>query len=105
MGTKQYKAIFFALLADALYAISSPVSKLLLKDIPPTLIASLLYLGAGLGMSIVGLIKHKKIKKKTEAKLTIEELPYIIGMVVLDIAEPILLMIGLTMTTHDECTH
>jgi drug/metabolite transporter (DMT)-like permease len=98
MKIKQYRAIFFAILAAALYAISSPVSKILLKEITPTLMASFLYMGAGLGMSIVGFIKHKKSKKNTEAKLTKEELPYIIGMVVLDIAAPILLMIGLTMT-------
>lgn len=99
MEIKQYKAIFFAILAAALYAISSPVSKLLLKEIPPTLMAAFLYLGAGLGMSIVGFIKHTKHREKTEARLTKQELPYIIGMVVLDIAAPILLMMGLTMTT------
>ena len=99
MKIKQYKSISFAIIAAALYAISSPVSKLLLKEIPPTLMASFLYLGAGLGMSIVGFIKHKKYKEKTEARLTKQELPFIIGMVVLDIAAPIFLMIGLTMTT------
>ncbi|MGV8979857.1 DMT family transporter [Clostridium sp.] len=99
MKIKQYKSISFAILAAALYAISSPLSKLLLKEIPPTLMASFLYLGAGLGMSIVGFIKHKKYSKKTEARLTKHELPFTIGMVILDIAAPIFLMIGLTMTT------
>lgn len=99
MGIKHYKAIFFAVLAATLYAISSPVSKLLLKEIPPIQMASLLYFGAGLGMSIIGFIKHKKYKEKTEARLTKQELPFAISMVVLDIAAPILLMIGLTMTT------
>lgn len=99
MGIKHYRAIFFAVLAATLYAISSPVSKLLLKEIPPIQMASLLYFGAGLGMSIIGFIKHKKYKEKTEARLTKQELPFAISMVVLDIAAPILLMIGLTMTT------
>ena len=98
MKIKQYKSISFAILAAALYAISSPVSKLLLEEISPTLMAAFLYLGAGIGMLIVGFIKHKKYKEKTEARLTKEELPFIIGMVVLDIAAPIFLMIGLTMT-------
>ena len=53
MENKQFKAIFFAILAATLYAISSPVSKLLLKEIPPTLMASFLYLGAGLGLSLI----------------------------------------------------
>jgi len=99
MENKQYKAISFAILSAALYAISSPVSKLLLKEIPSTLMASFLYLGAGLGMSIVWLIKHKKYNEKTEARLTKQDLPFIIGMILLDIAAPIFLMIGLTMTT------
>lgn len=99
MKTSQYKSIFFAILAAALYAISSPVSKLLLREISPTQMASFLYLGAGLGMSIVGFIKHKKYKEKIEERLTKQELPFTMGMVVLDIVAPIFLMIGLTMTT------
>jgi drug/metabolite transporter (DMT)-like permease len=99
MKIKQYKSISFAILAAALYGISSPVSKLLLKEIPPTLMAACLYLGAGLGMAIVGFIKHKKYKGKTEARLTKQELPYTVGMVILDIAAPIFLMFGLSMTT------
>lgn len=99
MKVKEYRAISLAILAAALYAISSPVSKLLLKEIPTTLMASFLYLGAGLGMSIVAFIKHKKYKEKTEARLTKQELPFTIGMVALDIAAPIFLMIGLSLTT------
>lgn len=99
MGVKQYKGIFFSILAAALYAISSPASKLLLNEIPPTLMASLLYLGAGIGMIVVGFVKHKKCNEKTEETLTRKELPFTIGMVVLDIAAPIFLMFGLTMTT------
>jgi drug/metabolite transporter (DMT)-like permease len=99
MRINQYKASSFAILAASLYAISSPVSKLLLKEIPPTLMASFLYLGAGLGMSIVGFVKHKKHKDKTEARLTKKELPFTALMVALDIAAPIFLMLGLTMTT------
>lgn len=99
MENKQYEVIFFAILAATLYATSSPISKLLLKKIPPTLMASFLYLGAGLGMSIIDLIRHKKYKGKIEAKLTRQELPYTIGMVALDVAAPIFLMIGLTTTS------
>lgn len=98
MKNKEYKAIFFAILAATLYAISSPVSKLLLKEVPPTLMAAFLYLGAGLGMFVVDIIKQKKYSK-TEERLTKKELPYTIAMIVLDIAAPIFLMIGLSMTS------
>lgn len=99
MKSKQTKSIFLAILAASLYAISSPISKILLDDVPPTLMAALLYLGAGIGMAIVGLIRKKISKENKESHLTRKELPYAIGMVILDIAAPIFLMIGLSMTT------
>jgi len=86
------KAIGFAILAAALYALNAPVSKLLLLQIPSTMMAGLLYLGAGSGMLI---LEHLQ-KKKKELPLTRQELPYTLAMVILDIAAPIFLMIGLT---------
>lgn len=92
-------AILMAILAAVLYGISSPVSKLLLVKIPPTLMAALLYLGAGFGMLTVNIFKIINKSERLEAKMTKKEFPYIIGMIVLDIAAPIFLMLGLTMTT------
>lgn len=99
MKTKQSTAILWAILAAALYAFSTPLSKLLLNEIPPTMMAALLYLGAGIGMFIIGLFRYKTGKLKKEMRLTKKEMPLTVGMVVLDIAAPIFLMIGLTMTT------
>ena len=99
MISKQKKAIFFALLAAVLYAINSPFSKLLLDKIPATMMAAFLYLGAGVGLFIVGMIQRATGRREKELPLTKKELPYTVGMVVLDIAAPIFLMIGLTMTT------
>ena len=56
MKNKNILAIFFAILASLLYAINIPFSKMLLKQISPTMMASYLYLGAGLGISIFYLI-------------------------------------------------
>ena len=84
----------YALLAALLYALSSPISKLLLEFIGPTLMAACLYLGAGFGLLLV-----KKTKKTKEEKLEKKDMPYVIGMVVLDIIAPILLMMGLTITS------
>ena len=96
---KQRKSIFFAILAAALYAVSSPFSKLLLERLSPTMLAALLYLGAGMGLFLVGMIQKKTGSSRKEKPLTRKELPFVAGMVVLDIAAPISLMIGLTMTT------
>lgn len=98
MNYKQYKPIFYALLAAALYAVNSPLSKLLLNKIPPTFMASFLYLGAGIGMFFVFIIKNKN-RSQDESKLTKQDLPFTVGMIILDIAAQILLMIGLTKTT------
>jgi drug/metabolite transporter (DMT)-like permease len=99
MNTKHNIAVLWAVLAAALYAISSPVSKILLSEIPPTLMAGLLYLGAGIGMAVIGLLRYKMGNLKKEMRLTKKEIPYTVAMVVLDIMAPILLMAGLTMTT------
>lgn len=93
------RAIGFAVAAAALYALSSPFSKLLLTDVPPMMLAAFLYLGAGIGIGILSLIRRKAGKGETEQPLTKKELPYTIAMVLLDIAAPILLMYGLSMTT------
>ena len=92
-------SIVWALLAAALYAISSPVSKVLLGDVSPTMMAALLYLGAGLGMLLLGVIRRQAGLGASEQRLTRKDLPYTVGMVALDIAAPICLMAGLATTT------
>src|SRR5665647_2415832 len=99
MKSNRNRAIIFAILAAALYALNSPVSKLLLNKIPATMMAALLYLGAGSGLAIVGFIQKKAGIAQKELPLTKKELPYTIAMVILDILAPIFLMIGLSKTT------
>jgi drug/metabolite transporter (DMT)-like permease len=91
---KTKKAIIFAILAALLYALSTPIAKLVLNDLSPTLIAALLYLGAGLGMGVVAYIRQKTTKYTYKA-FTRNEVPAILGMIGLDIVAPILLMFGL----------
>lgn len=94
MNTKR-KATALALLAAALYAVNLPISKLLMTHVSPTMMAAFLYLGAGLGLYLCRLLSGKR---ETDDPLTKNELPYTIGMVLLDIAAPILLMLGLERT-------
>jgi drug/metabolite transporter (DMT)-like permease len=98
-NSKSAQAVAMAVLAAALYGVSAPVAKLLLAEIPPTLMAALLYLGAGFGMAIILLARGLRRAKQSEAKLTRRELPYLVGMISLDIMAPIFLMLGLSMTT------
>ena len=92
-------ATIFALLAAALYAINVPLSKLFLKEVAPTMMAAFLYLGAGVGLMLYGLIQKAfgQDVKETE-HLTKAELPYTVAMVLLDIMAPILLMLGIERT-------
>jgi len=86
-------------MAAVCYGISSPVSKIMLESIPPIFMASLLYLGAGLGVGFVVLVNNAKGKLQTEARLSKNDLPYIIGMIALDIAAPVLFMSGLLLSS------
>ena len=98
MKTKFNLSVLWAVLAAALYALNSPVSKLLLESVTPTMMAAFLYLGAGLGMAALGLVRKAVEKAPRERHLSRKDLPYTIGMVVLDIAAPIFLMTGLART-------
>ena len=97
MNSSKGRAIIYALLAAVFYAINVPISKLLLNHVGETTMAALLYLGAGIGIGILSLFM-KKDNGKSE-KLTKNDLPYVIGMIVLDIAAPIFLMIGISRGT------
>lgn len=89
----QIKAILYALLAAVFYAINVPVSKLLLKSVEPAAMAALLYLGAGMGIAVLSVF-HKRDRERSQ-KLSGKDLPYVLGMIILDIAAPIFLMFGI----------
>ena len=94
MTEKKLRPIFFAVLAAVFYAVNVPFSKHLLQDVPPTFMASFLYFGAGIGVGIMYLFHWNNEQK--EERLTKDNLPYTIGMVVLDIFAPIFLMLGVS---------
>lgn len=88
----------FAVLAAALYALNTPLSKRLLGGVSSSMLAALLYLGAGLGVSMLMLGRSMLGHAGRERPLTRADLPYTAGMVALDIAAPVLLMAGLSRT-------
>lgn len=90
-------AVVYAVLAALFYAINTPISKILLNDVPVTFMASFLYLGAGVGVGIMYLFYWKT--EKAEERLVKSDLPYTIGMVLLDIAAPIFMMLGIKLGT------
>ncbi len=91
--------ILLAIAAACLYAVNSPLSKILLEYMPSTLMAGFLYVGAGLGMGIVALVRKARHSQTHESKLTKAELPYTVAMILLDIGAPVCLLLGLKYTT------
>ncbi len=52
--------VLMAILAAVLFGASTPLAKLLLGSLPPQMLAGLLYLGSGLGLGLVTLIRPPK---------------------------------------------
>lgn len=96
-GKSKLWTILLAFLAAVFYAISTPFSKVLLADVSPTFMAGFLYLGAGVGVGIMYLFNYKDEDKSD--RLSHVDLPYVIAMIVLDIAAPIFLMLGINLGT------
>ena len=97
MKNEKAAAVCYAIAAAVFYALNVPCSKLLLDKITPTFMAALLYLGAGAGVGIMYLFHHKH-EAQTE-RLEKKDMPYTVGMVLLDIIAPILLMLGVKLGT------
>lgn len=87
---RRLRAVGLALLAAVLYAVNLPFSKLLLGQVGSLTMAGLLYLGAGVGMALLSLLH-----RDNAPRLGREDLAPTLGMILLDIAAPILLMLGL----------
>ena len=89
-----------AMASAALFGASTPLAKLLLGGgLDPWLLAGLLYLGSGLGLGLVHLVRGLLGVPAPEAPLRRGDLPWL-GMVVLagGVIGPLLLMAGLART-------
>jgi drug/metabolite transporter (DMT)-like permease len=83
----------FAFLAAVLFGASTPFAKLLLGEAPPMLLAGLLYLGSGAGLSLFRRVRP------AEARLAGGDLPWLAAAVLFGgVLGPTLLMFGLRAT-------
>jgi drug/metabolite transporter (DMT)-like permease len=90
------RGVIFALLAAALFGLSAPFAKLLLRDATPQLLAGLLYLGSGLGLALTWLGRRRAPR---EAPLTRRDAPWLAGAIAFGgVFGPLLLMLGLVRT-------
>lgn len=94
-------AVVLALLSAALFGVSTPAAKALLGSIDPTVLAGLLYCGAGIGAAVLRRILRARLvdPQTAEAVLTRQHVPWLAGAIVAGgIVGPILLMVGLART-------
>jgi drug/metabolite transporter (DMT)-like permease len=87
-----------ALVAAALFGVSTPLAKVLLGAIDPLLLAGLLYFGAGIGLAAARLIRNMR-GMPSEARLQRSDMPWLAGVVLTGgVVGPVLLMAGLVAT-------
>ncbi|MEY4138311.1 MAG: hypothetical protein RLZZ371_493 [Pseudomonadota bacterium] len=90
------KNVAYALGAAALFGASTPFAKLLTGDMPPVLLAGLLYLGSGLGLTLARLVRDGGFKSSGLPK---HEWPWLLGAIFFGgIVGPVALMFGLVST-------
>jgi drug/metabolite transporter (DMT)-like permease len=91
----RWKGALCGLAGAALFGVSAPLAKLLLPETGPLLLAGLLYLGGGLGLSAAALIRRAS-GRSLEARLERGDAKYLVGIIALGgIAGPILMLFGL----------
>ncbi|MBC3918051.1 DMT family transporter [Undibacterium sp. CY18W] len=96
-----HKGVIYALLAAILFGISTPFAKTMVADIAPVMLAGVLYLGSGLGLLLVFLLRAAMFRNRQDkfVAVTRVDLPWLAGAILTGgIAGPVLLMAGLTLT-------
>lgn len=84
--------VLAALGAAVLFGAGTPLAKLLLNSVSPWLLAGLLYLGSGLGLTL-----YRLLRRAPRVKLPRHEMLWFVGAIAAGgIVGPVLLMVGLT---------
>lgn len=89
-----------ALAAALLFGASTPLAKLLVGDMSPLLLAGLLYLGSGLGLGLLSLVRRARDAEAAKAmRIPARELPWLLGAILFGgVVGPAMLMWGLVQT-------
>lgn len=95
-----FTGIVYAVGAAVLFGASTPLSKMLLGQLEPVLLAGLLYMGSGLGLTLWwGLRRGLTVGAVQETALKSKDLPWLVGAIFMGgVIGPVLLLIGLTRT-------
>jgi len=95
----RWPGVPLALASSVLFGASTPFSKLLLSEVPPQLLAGVLYLGAGMGLAVLQLARAAIGFPSPEAPLRRSDLPWLAAIILFGgVIGPLLLMLGLART-------
>lgn len=98
--THLWPGVPLALASAVLFGAAAPLSKLLIGTVDPWMLAGLLYLGAGIGLSLVQLIRAPLGLPNQEASLRRADMPWLAAVVIMGgVLGPLLLMLGLARTS------
>lgn len=93
----RFKGVFLAAAAAALFGMSTPLAKLLEQEIAPVMLASLFYLGTGIGFALLSALSGSRKKQSKTLFLSRADLPALTVVVTAGgIFAPVCLMIGLS---------
>jgi drug/metabolite transporter (DMT)-like permease len=94
------KPFVYIVISAALFGLSSPIAKLLLKDISPVALAGMLYLGSFLGLLFYSILTSgNKQQIKTE-RLERKDIPWLAGAILAGaVIAPISQMLGLSLVS------
>jgi drug/metabolite transporter (DMT)-like permease len=95
------RAVLYALLSAVLFGISTPMAKALLGSTDPTVLAGLLYCGAGVGVALIRRLVRPMLTSPGTGEMALKrgDLPLLSGAIAAGgIVGPVLLLVGLTRT-------
>jgi drug/metabolite transporter (DMT)-like permease len=91
----QVTGALYGLSAAALFGVSVPLAKMLVPSTGPIILAALLYLGAGLGVTVLSALL-RDVRRGRESGLRRADIPLLLGIVLSGaVIGPVLLLLGL----------
>ena len=92
------RGVVYALVAATLFGVSATFSKLALRDTTPELLAGLLYLGSGAGLTMLWI--GRRVASRAGTPLARRDVPWFAASILAGgVAAPMFLMLGLARTT------
>jgi drug/metabolite transporter (DMT)-like permease len=95
-NTQPLRGATAALAAAVLFGLSAPLGKMLVRDAEPLVVSGVLYLGAGIGLSVLGWLRTRREGTNRETPLRKEDLGLLLGITLAGgVLGPLLMLWGL----------